>query len=64
MTQTFFQTNRDLTASHLGLLLDKPAIGCAKTLLVGRHGPLTLGQLVTYSRVRMTVLTAVRSRLC
>jgi deoxyribonuclease V len=27
-------------ASHLGLLLDVPAIGSAKSLLVGRHGPL------------------------
>ncbi|MEE9286104.1 MAG: deoxyribonuclease V [Dehalococcoidia bacterium] len=27
-------------ACHIGLLLDLPAIGCAKSVLVGRHGPL------------------------
>lgn len=27
-------------ACHLGVLLDKPAIGVAKTILVGKHGPL------------------------
>jgi deoxyribonuclease V len=26
-------------ASHLGLLIDRPTIGCAKSILVGRHGP-------------------------
>ncbi|MCL4532443.1 MAG: deoxyribonuclease V [Actinobacteria bacterium] len=27
-------------ASHLGLIMDKPTIGCAKSRLVGRHGEL------------------------
>ena len=27
-------------ACHLGVLLERPALGVAKTLLVGRHGPL------------------------
>ncbi|MDY7037283.1 MAG: endonuclease V, partial [Thermodesulfobacteriota bacterium] len=26
-------------ASHMGLLLDLPAVGCAKTLLIGKAGP-------------------------
>ena len=26
-------------ASHLGVLLDQPSIGCAKSVLIGRHSP-------------------------
>jgi deoxyribonuclease V len=28
-------------ASHLGVLLDKPSIGCAKSILIGTHGTLS-----------------------
>jgi deoxyribonuclease V len=27
-------------ACHLGLLLDRPTVGCAKRILTGRHGPI------------------------
>jgi deoxyribonuclease V len=52
-------------ASHLGLLLDLASIGCAKTIFVGRHGPLAdevgaQAPLVDHGEV---VAMAVRTRL-
>ena len=53
-------------ASHLGLWLDVPTIGCAKSLLVGSHGPLRLrrGSTSPLRHAGRTVGTAVRTRAC
>ena len=51
-------------ASHLGLTLELPTVGCAKSILVGRHGQLggTRGA-VTHLRDRGRVIgAALRSR--
>jgi deoxyribonuclease V len=51
-------------ACHLGVLLEKPALGVAKTLLVGRHGPLGEAQGSTADLVHRgeVVGRAVRTR--
>jgi deoxyribonuclease V len=51
-------------ASHLGVLLDRPSVGCAKSRLVGRHGELgqaagSWAELVDHGEV---VGAAVRTR--
>ena len=51
-------------ASHLGLFLDVPTIGCAKSLLVGEHGRLGPGRGSTapLRHAGRMVGTAVRTR--
>lgn len=51
-------------ASHLGLLLDRPTIGCAKSILCGRHGPVgaEAGSWAELKDGDETVGAALRSR--
>jgi deoxyribonuclease V len=51
-------------ASHLGLLLDTPTIGCAKSILRGKHGPLPdpAGSWVPLLDGEEVVGAAVRTR--
>jgi len=51
-------------ASHLGLLLDVSTIGCAKSLLVGSHGPLdeAAGKYVEITHEGDVIGAALRTR--
>ncbi|MAG37594.1 MAG: deoxyribonuclease V [Dehalococcoidia bacterium] len=51
-------------ACHLGVLLDVPTIGCAKSILVGNHGPLAAERGARASLIHKgdTVGAAVRTR--
>lgn len=51
-------------ACHMGLLLDSPTIGCAKTRLLGNHGPLpaTRGSSVQLTEGGRVVGRVVRTR--
>lgn len=51
-------------ASHMGLWLNRPSIGCGKTLLVGRYGelPLDKGAHVPLVHRGETIGAAVRTR--
>lgn len=51
-------------ASHLGLLMNKPAVGCAKSILVGEHGEIGVsrGDLSPLVYKGKRVGTAVRTR--
>ena len=54
-------------ASHLGILLDRPSIGCAKSILIGSHGPLpakagSWTALIDPKAAGETIGAAVRTR--
>ena len=51
-------------ASHLGLAIDRPTIGCAKSILVGRHEPLApaRGSMAPLVHHGETVGYAVRTK--
>lgn len=51
-------------ACHLGLLLDRPAIGCAKSLLIGQHRPpaLVAGSRAALRDAGETIGVALRTR--
>jgi deoxyribonuclease V len=51
-------------ASHIGLLVDRPTVGCAKSVLVGEHEPVgeEVGATAPLVYRRRTVGMAVRTR--
>jgi deoxyribonuclease V len=51
-------------ASHAGILFDRPSVGCAKSILVGTHGPLAekRGSRAELDFQGCTVGAAVRTR--
>src|SRR6267378_3257366 len=51
-------------ATHLGILLDRPTIGCAKSILIGRHGELgkEKGDWSALKDGEETIGAAVRTR--
>lgn len=51
-------------ASHLGLILDLPALGCAKSILCGKHAPLGIerGATAALSDRGETIGCALRTR--
>jgi deoxyribonuclease V len=51
-------------ASHLGLWLDLPTIGCAKSILTGHHGPLSeeVGSWVPLEADREVIGAVLRTR--
>lgn len=54
-------------ASHLGLILDRPAIGCAKGLLVGQYKPVGLKagahSYIVYNKKRVGSVLRTKSRV-
>jgi deoxyribonuclease V len=53
-------------ASHLGIVLDRPTIGCAKSILIGTHGALgsEAGAWAALKDGDETIGAAVRTRAC
>jgi deoxyribonuclease V len=51
-------------ASHLGVVLDRPTIGCAKSILIGTHGPLAhkQGAFAPLNDKDETIGAALRTR--
>ncbi len=51
-------------ASHIGLILDRPTIGCAKSLLTGHHGPVgeAMGDWAAVEDRGMVIGAALRTR--
>ena len=62
--QGFAHPRRFGLACHIGLLVDTPTIGCAKSLLIGKHGPLgdQAGSLTEVWHREEVVAMAVRTR--
>jgi len=62
--QGFAHPRRMGLATHLGIVLDLPSIGCAKSILIGKHGPVgtAKGQWAPLQDGTETIGAALRTR--